>query len=144
MNSYLHIQIFLGQEKTIELLKGCSTFSFKDKVKKIKNWLKSQFLLSIDKKKELKMTPYLEREGPVASTSSKPATEQSKYKLKGSQKKPRCAKNNQGKGKAKANWHRSYSQWYRIPKLEPSAVGRTFMEFAAREQERINSTFPHK
>ncbi|MBW0572190.1 hypothetical protein O181_111905, partial [Austropuccinia psidii MF-1] len=71
MNSYLHIKSFLGQEKTIELLGGWSPLSCKDKVKKIKNWLKNQSLLSIDQKKELEMTPALETEAPVASTSSR-------------------------------------------------------------------------
>ncbi|MBW0560405.1 hypothetical protein O181_100120 [Austropuccinia psidii MF-1] len=86
MNSYLHIKSFLGQEKTIELLEGRSPFSCKDKVKKINNWLKNQSLLSLDQKKELEMTPALE-EGPVASTSSRPAPETSKEKPKGLQKK---------------------------------------------------------
>ncbi|MBW0569671.1 hypothetical protein O181_109386 [Austropuccinia psidii MF-1] len=117
MNSYLHIKSFLGQEKTIELLGGWSPLSCKDKVKKIKNWLKNQSLLSIDQKKELEMTPALETEGPVASTSSKPAPEVSKDKPKGPQKKQKGPKNHQGKGKAKANWHRPYPQGYRIPKL---------------------------
>ncbi|MBW0550258.1 hypothetical protein O181_089973 [Austropuccinia psidii MF-1] len=71
MNSYLHIKSFLGQEKTIELLGGWSPLSCKEKVKKINNWLKNQSLLSIDQKKELEMTPALETEAPVASTSSK-------------------------------------------------------------------------
>ncbi|MBW0485814.1 hypothetical protein O181_025529 [Austropuccinia psidii MF-1] len=70
-NSYLHIQRFLGQEKTIELLGGWSPLSCKGKVTKIKNWLKKQSILSIDQKKELEMTPALETEGQVASTSSK-------------------------------------------------------------------------
>ncbi|MBW0572884.1 hypothetical protein O181_112599 [Austropuccinia psidii MF-1] len=87
MNSYLHIRSFLGQEKTIELLGGWSPLSCKDKVNKIKNWLKNQIILSIDQKKELEMTPALETEVPVVSTSSKPAPEVSKDKLKGPQKK---------------------------------------------------------
>ncbi|MBW0552980.1 hypothetical protein O181_092695 [Austropuccinia psidii MF-1] len=96
------------------------------------------------------MTPALETEGPVAFTSSKQAPEVSKYKPKGPQKKQKGPKNDQGKGKAKANWHRPYPQGYRIPKLEPSAVDRVFnmartlMELTAKEQERMNSTFPHK
>ncbi|MBW0578147.1 hypothetical protein O181_117862 [Austropuccinia psidii MF-1] len=126
MNSYLHIKSFLGQEKTIELLGGWSPLSCKDKVKKIKNWLKNQSLLSIDQKKELEMTPALETEAPVASTSSKPAPEMSKDKPKGPQKKQRGPKNHQGKGKGKANWHRPYPQGYRIPKFEPSAVDSVF------------------
>ncbi|MBW0565185.1 hypothetical protein O181_104900 [Austropuccinia psidii MF-1] len=62
MNSYFHIKSFLGQEKTIELLRGWSPMSFKDKVKKIKNWLKNKSLLSIDQKKKFEMTPALETE----------------------------------------------------------------------------------
>ncbi|MBW0548019.1 hypothetical protein O181_087734 [Austropuccinia psidii MF-1] len=60
------------------------------------------------------------------------------------------SKNHQGKGKGKANWQRPYPQGYRIPELEPSAVesvfnmARTLMEFTAKEQERMNRTFPHK
>ncbi|MBW0590545.1 hypothetical protein O181_130260 [Austropuccinia psidii MF-1] len=102
MNSCLHIKSFLGQEKTIELLGGWSPLSCKDKVKKIKNWLKNQIPLSVQQKKELEMTPPLE-EGPMASTSSKPALKASKEKPKGPQKKKKCPKNHQGKGKCKAN-----------------------------------------
>ncbi|MBW0559769.1 hypothetical protein O181_099484 [Austropuccinia psidii MF-1] len=71
MNSYLHIKSFLGQEKTIGLLGGWSPLPCKEKFKKIKNWFKNQVLLSIDQKKELEMNPTLEKEGPVASTSSR-------------------------------------------------------------------------
>ncbi|MBW0538266.1 hypothetical protein O181_077981 [Austropuccinia psidii MF-1] len=99
MNSYLHIKSFLGQEKTIELLGGCSPFSFKGKVKKIKNWLKNQSLLSIDQKKKLEMTPALAAEGPVVSTSSKKAPEVSKDKPKVPWKKQIGPKNHPGKGK---------------------------------------------
>ncbi|MBW0564750.1 hypothetical protein O181_104465 [Austropuccinia psidii MF-1] len=146
MNSYLHIKSFLSQEKTIELLGSWSPFSCKDKVKKIKNWLKNQNLLSIDQKKELEMTPALETGGPVASTSSRSVQK----KPKEPQKKQQGPKNHQGKGKGKANSHRPYPQGYRIPKLEPSAVdsvfnmARTLMEFTAKEQERMNRTFPWK
>ncbi|MBW0517195.1 hypothetical protein O181_056910 [Austropuccinia psidii MF-1] len=145
MNSYLHIKSFLGQEKTIELLGGCSTLSCKDKVKKINNWLKSKSLLSVDQKKELEMTPALE-ELPVVS----PAPEASKGKPKGPQKKKKGPKNHQGKGKGKENRHRPYPQGYRIPKLEPSAMdsvfnmARTLIEFTAKEQETMNRTFPSK
>ncbi|MBW0515600.1 hypothetical protein O181_055315 [Austropuccinia psidii MF-1] len=96
------------------------------------------------------MTPALETEGPVASTSSKPAPEVSKDKPKGPQKKQRGPKNHQGKGKGKANWHRPYTQGYRIPNLEPSAMdsvfnmARTLMKFTTKEQERMKRTFPHK
>ncbi|MBW0592894.1 hypothetical protein O181_132609 [Austropuccinia psidii MF-1] len=93
------------------------------------------------------MTPALETEGPVGSTSSKPVPEVSKDKHKGPQKKQRGPKNHQGKGKGKANWHRPYPKGYRIPKLEPSAMNsvfnmaRTLMQFTAKEQERMNRTF---
>ncbi|MBW0582777.1 hypothetical protein O181_122492 [Austropuccinia psidii MF-1] len=147
VNSDLHIKSFLGQEKTIELLGGWSPLSCKDKIKKIKNWLKNQSLLSLDQKKELEMTPALE-ECLVVSTSSKPAPETSKEKPKGPQEKKKAAKSHQGKGKGKANWHRPYPQGYRIPKLEPSAINsvfnmpRTLMEFTAKDQERMNRLFP--
>ncbi|MBW0496076.1 hypothetical protein O181_035791 [Austropuccinia psidii MF-1] len=150
MNSYLHIKSFLGQEKTEELLGGWRPLYCKEKVKKIKNWLKKQSLLSIDHNKELEMTPALETEGPVASTISKPAPEVSKDKPKGPQKKQKGPKNYKGKGKAKANWHRPSPQGYRIPKLEPSPVdsvfnmARTLVEFTAKENKRINRTFPWK
>ncbi|MBW0537677.1 hypothetical protein O181_077392 [Austropuccinia psidii MF-1] len=87
---------------------------------------------------------------PVVSTSSKPASEVSKDKPKGPQKNQRGPKNHQGKGKGKANWHRPYPQGCKISKLEPSAVdsvlnmARTLMEFTAKEQEKINRTFPCK
>ncbi|MBW0573367.1 hypothetical protein O181_113082 [Austropuccinia psidii MF-1] len=150
MNSYLHIKSFLGQEKTIELLGGWSPLYCKDKVKNIKNWFKNRSILSIDQKKELEMTPALETEGPVASTSSKPAPEVSKDKPKGPQKEQKGPNNHQGKGKGKANWHTPYPQGYRSLKLEPSAMesvfnmARTLMEFTAKEQERMNRTFPCK
>ncbi|MBW0510357.1 hypothetical protein O181_050072 [Austropuccinia psidii MF-1] len=89
------------------------------------------------------MTPALETEGQVASTSSKSTPEVSNDKPKGPQKKQKGPKKHQGKGKGKANWHRPYQQGYRIPKLEPSAMdsvfnmARTLLEFTAKEQERI-------
>ncbi|MBW0463603.1 hypothetical protein O181_003318 [Austropuccinia psidii MF-1] len=102
-----------------------------------------------DLKKELAVTPALE-EGPVASTSPNPAPEASKEKPKGPQRKNKGPNNHQGKVTGKENWHRPYPQEYRIPKLEPSAVdsvfnmARTLMEFTAKEQERMNRSFPHK
>ncbi|MBW0587765.1 hypothetical protein O181_127480 [Austropuccinia psidii MF-1] len=96
------------------------------------------------------MTPALETQVPVVSSSSKSAPEMFKDKPKGPQKKQRGAKNHQDKGKGKANWHRAYPQGYRSPKLEPSAVesvfnmSRTLIEFTVKEQERMNRTFPGK
>ncbi|MBW0521097.1 hypothetical protein O181_060812 [Austropuccinia psidii MF-1] len=98
----------------------------------------------------MEMNPALEKEGPVASTSSKPGPEQPKKRPKGPQKKQRGPKRNQGKRKGKGNWHITYSQGYRIPKLKPSAMGsvlnmaRTLMELTAKEQEKRNGTFPCK
>ncbi|MBW0591712.1 hypothetical protein O181_131427 [Austropuccinia psidii MF-1] len=95
------------------------------------------------------MTPDLE-EGPVASTSSKPAQETSKEKPKVPQKKKKGTKDHQAKVKGEANWNRPYPQGYTIPKLEPSAMdsvfnlARTLMEFTAKEQEMMNRTFPCK
>ncbi|MBW0468273.1 hypothetical protein O181_007988 [Austropuccinia psidii MF-1] len=106
-------------------------------------------LLSIDQK-ELEITQTLEKEGPVLSTSSKTAPEVSKDKPNRPQKKQKGPKDHQLKVKGKANWHRLYPQGYRIAQLEPSAVdsifnmARTLMEFTAKEQERMNRTFPRK
>ncbi|MBW0478367.1 hypothetical protein O181_018082 [Austropuccinia psidii MF-1] len=150
MNSYLHIKSFLCQMKTLELLGGWSPLPCKDKVKKVKSWLKNHSLLSIDQKNKLEMTPDLEKEGPVVSTSSKPASEVSQEKQKEPKKKQRGPKIHQEKGKGKANWHRPYPPGYRIPKLEPSAMdsvfnmARTLMELKAKEQERMNRTFKFK
>ncbi|MBW0504503.1 hypothetical protein O181_044218 [Austropuccinia psidii MF-1] len=150
MKSYLHIKGFLGQVKAINLLGGWSPLSCKGKLIKIKNCLKNQSLLSIDQKEELEMTSDLMKRGPVASTSYKPAPEVSEDKTKRLQKKHKVAKNHQGKGKGKANWHRPYPQWYRIPKLKPSAVdsvfnmARTLMEFTTKEKERMDRNFPCK
>ncbi|MBW0515896.1 hypothetical protein O181_055611 [Austropuccinia psidii MF-1] len=132
MNSCLHIKSFLGQEKTIELLGGWSPLSCKDKVKKIKNWLENQSTLSIDQKKELAMIPALEKEGPVALTSSKPAPEVSKDKTKGPQKKQRGPKKLKERAKAKPigteinnsstgspNW--SLQQW-KVPLIWPGLL----------------------
>ncbi|MBW0495056.1 hypothetical protein O181_034771 [Austropuccinia psidii MF-1] len=110
---------------------------------KSNDWLNNQILLSIDQKKELKMTPALEKEGPVVSTSSKTAPEISKDKPKGPQKNHKGPNNHQ----RKANWDRPYPKGYRIPKLEPSAMenvfnmARALMEITASKQERINRTF---
>ncbi|MBW0543222.1 hypothetical protein O181_082937 [Austropuccinia psidii MF-1] len=96
------------------------------------------------------MTPALEKEGPVESTSCKTDSEVSKDKPKGHKKKQRGPKNNQGKGKCKDTWNRPYPQRYRIPKSEPSAVdsvlnmARTIMRFTALEQKRMNRTFTCK
>ncbi|MBW0512450.1 hypothetical protein O181_052165 [Austropuccinia psidii MF-1] len=71
MSSYLHIKSSLCQERTIALLGGWISLSFRDKVKKIKNWFKNQSLLSIDQRKEVELTPALEKEEQVGRTSSR-------------------------------------------------------------------------
>ncbi|MBW0506127.1 hypothetical protein O181_045842 [Austropuccinia psidii MF-1] len=65
------------------------------------------------------MTPTLEKEGPVASSSSKPAPEVSKDGNNRPQKKQKGPKSNQEKGKGKANWQRPYPQGQRAGKDEP-------------------------
>ncbi|MBW0491056.1 hypothetical protein O181_030771 [Austropuccinia psidii MF-1] len=96
------------------------------------------------------MTPDLEKEGPVESTTSKLAPEVSKDKPKEPKKKKRGPKINKLKGKGKDNWHRPHPQGYRIPKLEPSAIdsvlnmARTLMEFTGKEKKGMNRTFPCK
>ncbi|MBW0519163.1 hypothetical protein O181_058878 [Austropuccinia psidii MF-1] len=82
-----------GSGEDNRTLRRFEPMSCKDKDKNIKNWLKSQSILSIDQKKEFEMTPALETEGPVASTSSNPAPEVSKDKPKGPQKQQKVPKN---------------------------------------------------
>ncbi|MBW0592790.1 hypothetical protein O181_132505, partial [Austropuccinia psidii MF-1] len=89
-----------GSGEDHRILRRVGPFSCKERVKKIKNWLKDPSLLSTDQKKELEMTRAL-KEGLVASTSSKPAAEASKEKPKGPQKKKKGPKSHQGKGKGK-------------------------------------------
>ncbi|MBW0506785.1 hypothetical protein O181_046500 [Austropuccinia psidii MF-1] len=136
---------FLGQKKIIEILRGWSLVFHKDKVKKRNNWLKNQSCLSIEQKKALEMSPAVEKEGPVASTSSRAFQRQSK----GPQKGQRGPNRNKGNGKIKYNWHRTYPQGYRITKMEPSAMGCVHYGqkpygFHSQEQERIKRTFLSK
>ncbi|MBW0502055.1 hypothetical protein O181_041770 [Austropuccinia psidii MF-1] len=127
-----------GSGEYQKTLRRLESIVFQRQFKKIKNWLINQSLLSKDQKKELEMTPSLEIEGPVASTSSQKTPEQSKEKSKGPQKKQIVPKNKKVKQKGKTNWHRQYPQWYRIPKLEHLAIesflnmARTLMGFTAR------------
>ncbi|MBW0461615.1 hypothetical protein O181_001330 [Austropuccinia psidii MF-1] len=89
------------------------------------------------------MTPALEKEGPVVSTSP----EMSNDKPKGPQKKQKGPKNHQGKGKGKENWHIPYPKGYRIPKLEPSAMdsvfnmARTLMGLTAKKEGKDEQDF---
>ncbi|MBW0557771.1 hypothetical protein O181_097486 [Austropuccinia psidii MF-1] len=150
MSSYLHLKSFLGQEKCHRAIRRVEPTVLQKKGQKEKECIEVPRSLFIDQTKELEMTPALEKEGPVVSTSTKPAPEMSKDNPKGTQKKKRGPKNHQAKGKGKANWHRPYPQGHRIPQLEPSAMDsvfnmvRDFMEFTAKEQERMKRTFPCK
>ncbi|MBW0503501.1 hypothetical protein O181_043216 [Austropuccinia psidii MF-1] len=87
----------------------------------------------------MEITPDLEKEGPVESTCSITLQRQAEM----SQKK-------QKQGEGKVDWYRPYPQGYWIPKLEPSAIDSVLnletnlMEFTAKEQERMNTTFPEK
>ncbi|MBW0485314.1 hypothetical protein O181_025029 [Austropuccinia psidii MF-1] len=126
METKLHIKSSLSQEKIIEPLGGWSPFSSKEKLKKMKNWLNNQSILSVYTKKELEMTPSLQKRGPVASTSSTPTPELPKDNPKGPQKRQRGPKSNQGKGKGKESSHRPYPPGYRIPRLEALAMESVF------------------
>ncbi|MBW0564216.1 hypothetical protein O181_103931 [Austropuccinia psidii MF-1] len=118
----------------------------KRKGKKDKELVEKSKSFTHGQKNELEMTSALEKEGPVVSTNSKPASEVSNDKPQRPQKKRKGPKNHQGKGKGKENWHRPYPQGYRIPKLEPSAMdsvfnmARALMEFTAKEQKRRKRT----
>ncbi|MBW0560943.1 hypothetical protein O181_100658 [Austropuccinia psidii MF-1] len=94
--------------------------------------------------KEFEVTPALEKEGPIASTSSKTALELLRDNPKGLHRIQKGCRNTQGKRKGKANFHRTYPQGYRFTKLEPSAMDRILMEFKATEKERMKRTFSCK
>ncbi|MBW0500999.1 hypothetical protein O181_040714 [Austropuccinia psidii MF-1] len=79
----LTFQELSGSREGQRTLRRLEPIVLQRKSQKINNWLKSQSLLSINQKKELEMTPAWETEGPVASTSSKPAPQASKDKPKG-------------------------------------------------------------
>ncbi|MBW0466879.1 hypothetical protein O181_006594 [Austropuccinia psidii MF-1] len=72
-----------GSEEDHRALSRMESLLLKRQDQKINNLLKNQSLLSIDQRKELEMTPALERERPIASKSSKPALQKSKDKPKG-------------------------------------------------------------
>ncbi|MBW0589104.1 hypothetical protein O181_128819 [Austropuccinia psidii MF-1] len=87
MSSYIQLKNSLGPEKTEDLLKGWTPMSCKGKVQKIEAWLKSQSMLSEDKKKKLAQekdnSPV---ESPQASTSAKKGKESSKEQSEGQEK----------------------------------------------------------
>ncbi|MBW0561081.1 hypothetical protein O181_100796 [Austropuccinia psidii MF-1] len=88
MNSSLQVKKLMGPEKTEEPLRGCKPMSCKGQVQQMKFWLKTQSMLSDDKKKKLAQgkenSPV---EAPQASTSAKKGQEnpkkQSEGKVKG-------------------------------------------------------------
>ncbi|MBW0460324.1 hypothetical protein O181_000039 [Austropuccinia psidii MF-1] len=146
MNSYLHIKSFLGHEKTIKLLGGWSPLSFKYKVKKITNWLNNQSLLSIDQKKELEMTPALETEGPVASTSSRSVQRQSQ---RTSEEEAR-SQNPSSKGQRQSQFAQTLPTRVQDPQIGAFShrqclqYGQDSYGIHSQTQERMNRTFPHK
>ncbi|MBW0586207.1 hypothetical protein O181_125922 [Austropuccinia psidii MF-1] len=146
MSSYLHIKSFLGQDKTIELLGGWSSLSCKDKVKKIKNWLKNQSLLSIDQKTELKMTPALETEGPVVSTSSRSVQRQAQRTSEETERSQEPSRQGQRQRQLAQTLPTRVqdSQIGAFSHGKGVQYGQTLMEFAAKEQEKMNRTFPCK
>ncbi|MBW0506106.1 hypothetical protein O181_045821 [Austropuccinia psidii MF-1] len=143
MNSYLQVKKLMGPEKTEELLKGWIPISCKGQVQQIKAWLKGQSMLSEDQKKKLAQgkenSPVA---APQASTSKNPPQEVPK--------KPKQTPKTNQKGKEKRKWNKPYTQNYRNPKKEKTAMNnvfnmaRTLMEFKNREVERFNQYFPKK
>ncbi|MBW0493691.1 hypothetical protein O181_033406 [Austropuccinia psidii MF-1] len=146
MNSCLHIKSFLGKEKTIELFGGWIPLSCKEKVRKIKNWLKNQSILSIYQKKELEMTPASEKEGPVASTSSRNVQRQAQR----TSEEEKLSQEPSRKGKRQIQLAQNLSALVQDPQIgtiisgQCFQYGRTLMEFTARDKERINRAFPRK
>ncbi|MBW0540796.1 hypothetical protein O181_080511 [Austropuccinia psidii MF-1] len=118
MNSYFHIKSFLGQEKTIEVLGGWSPMYWKEKVNKIRYWLKNQSLSSVDQKKKLEMIQDFENERTVEQTRFRTPQRQPQ----GTSEKEEKSQSIRNKGKCKVNQHRTYPQGYKIPKLEPSSI----------------------
>ncbi|MBW0485546.1 hypothetical protein O181_025261 [Austropuccinia psidii MF-1] len=96
-------QVFSGLGEHHRALHRLESIVFQRKIKRRNEWLKNQSILSVDQNKELEITPDLEKEGPVVSTSPKPAPELPKNKSKRPQKKQRHPEINQGK----ANWERT-------------------------------------
>ncbi|MBW0534456.1 hypothetical protein O181_074171 [Austropuccinia psidii MF-1] len=138
-----HELLFTHQElsRSVEDHRGLRRLEphvFKDKVKNMKNLFKNQNILSVEQRKELKMTPDLEKEGLVASANSKPVPELPKDKPKGPQRKEKGPRNKKERGKGKANENRPYPQGYRIPQLQSSDVdimlnmANSFMELTAK------------
>ncbi|MBW0570844.1 hypothetical protein O181_110559 [Austropuccinia psidii MF-1] len=120
----------MGQEKTIEILGGWSSFFFKDKVKRIKNWLKNQTLLSIYQKKELELTLAFKKEGPVVSTSSRKVQRQAQRTSEEAEreKEEPIGTDFTHKGTGSA-----------VDGIVNMA--RTLMEFTAKEQDKMKKTF---
>ncbi|MBW0493043.1 hypothetical protein O181_032758 [Austropuccinia psidii MF-1] len=119
--------------------------SCKGQVKQIKDWLKTQSMLSEDQKKKLAQgkenSPV---EAPQASTRKNPPPKVPK-------KDKQTPKSNQkGKKKAKLKWNKPYPKNYRIPKKEKKAMDNVFnmaralMEFKNKEEERLLQSFPKK
>ncbi|MBW0511769.1 hypothetical protein O181_051484 [Austropuccinia psidii MF-1] len=120
MISYLHMKSFLGKEKTIELLGG--------------------------QKKELEITPALEKEGPVVSTSCRSVQRQAQRTSEEAERSQEPSR----QGKRQSQLAQTLPTMVQDSRLELSAVdsvfnmARTLMELTAKEQERMNRTIPRK
>ncbi|MBW0559649.1 hypothetical protein O181_099364 [Austropuccinia psidii MF-1] len=95
--------MFMGPEKTEDLLRGWTPMSCKGQVKHIKAWLKNQSMFSEDKKKKLAQgktnSPV---EAPKASTGKNLP-----QKVKKRAQKPKRKGQEKGKGKSKAQMEKT-------------------------------------
>ncbi|MBW0528550.1 hypothetical protein O181_068265 [Austropuccinia psidii MF-1] len=110
----------LGEDHRV--LTGWSTLYCKDKVKKIKNWLNNQSLLSIDQKKELEMTPALEKEILVVSTSSKNFQRQAQRTSEEAER----LQGQSGKGKSKRKLAQPLTTRVQYPQIGTFSHGQCF------------------
>ncbi|MBW0564401.1 hypothetical protein O181_104116 [Austropuccinia psidii MF-1] len=123
--------------------------SCKGKVQQIKDWLKSQRMLSEDQTKQL--TQGKENSPVEASQASTSKNLPQKVPTKPKQT-PKTSHKGKKKEKVKANpkWNKTYPQRYWITNKVKIAMdnvftmARTLMEFKNKEEERLNQSFPKK
>ncbi|MBW0533647.1 hypothetical protein O181_073362 [Austropuccinia psidii MF-1] len=122
--------MFMGPEKTEELLRGWTSISCKGQVQQIKAWLKNQRILSEDQKKKLAQG---KDNSPVEASQSSESKNWPQQVPKKDKKTPKS--NQEDKKKAKYKWNKPYPQSFRIPKNKKTAIhnvfnmARTLMEF---------------
>ncbi|MBW0527823.1 hypothetical protein O181_067538 [Austropuccinia psidii MF-1] len=122
MNSWHILERFLKEEEIVRYSNRWNPISSKPQINKIKEYH--------SKKKEA-----IKEEAPVASTSKHQANQLPQ----------------EGKKNKKKNWRKTYSQSYRIPKIQKDAMDNVFnmaralMEFKDKEEQRIQQPhFPKK